>query len=416
MDRWHSTQLESRESTYPRIYPMRRWPKILYSLLGAAVSLGGLAIAAWFAANFDYVMREEAWFVRIIISAVLILLGAAIIFFTFKYRLIFSADEVQISAPLLRKTIRRDQVAGCSRLTVYVYGMPFPYLSLVQKDERAKEFRIFHVFQTDAVFEDWVASLPDLDKRQYEESVKEVLQNPEFGATEADRAERLAKAGRIALFLNAGGAILAVGTITFLLDFISGYYWWLIAGLSALPVLAVAIVIASRGLFSIDGEDIRNSARPNIATLFVLPTVVLALRAWIDINVLDWQLALEIAALAGLAVGLLSLAARSKAKYSTVILLLFSLVWASGATVFYNTYFDESVPSVFRTRIAGMRKSSGKHTSYHVKLEPWGPRTVAEDVEVSRGFYGAASVGNTVCVSLFSGALSVRWFTLRYCR
>ena len=134
-----------------------------------------------------------------------------------------------------------------------------------------------------------------------------------------------------------------------------------------------------------------------------------------DISVLDWQSALEISAAAGLAVGLLSLAARSKAKYSALVLLLFSLVWASGVAVFYNTYFDNSVPSVFRTRIAGMHKTSGKSTSYYLKLEPWGPRTAAEDVDVDRNFYSTASVGNSVCVALFSGALNVRWFDVLHC-
>jgi hypothetical protein len=377
--------------------------------------LGGVAISAWFAANFDYVMKEEVWFVRPVIGAVLILLGAAIIFFTLKYRLIFRASEIEISSALFGRTIRRDQIAGLRRLTVIVYGISFPYLFFVPKDERAKKFRILHIFQTDAVFEDWVASLPDLDKRQYEESVKEVLQNPDFGATEADRAERLARAGRIAKYLNGAGAILAVGAIA-MPGLIPGYYWWLIAALAGLPVLAVMIVIASRGLFSIDGQDIRNSARPNLAALFMVPAIALALRAWLDISVLDWQRALELAAIAGLAVGLLSLAARSKAKYSAVFLLVFSLVWASGATVFYNSYFDTSVPSVFRTRITGMHRTTGRSSSYYLKLEPWGPRTAAEDVDVARNFYERVAVGNTVCVSLFRGALDVRWFDVWYCR
>jgi hypothetical protein len=416
MDRLISTQIDTRENAYPRIYTMRRGPKILYWLIGAGVLLGGLAIAAWTVANLDYVMREEMWFVRIIVSAVLILLGAAIIFFTLKYRLILSASEIEISLPLFGRTIRRDQIAGRRRLTVIVYGISVPYLFLVPKDERAKKFRIFHIFQTDAVFEEWVASLPDLDKRQYEESVKEVLQNPEFGATEADRAERLARASRIAKYLNGAGALLSVGAITILMDFISGYYWWLIAALSVLPVLAVMIVIASRGLFSIDSEDPWHSARPNLAGLFVAPAIALALRAWLDINVLDWQRALEIAAIAGLAVGLLSLAARSKAKYSAVMLLVFSLIWASGATVFYNSYFDTSAPSVFRTPITGMHKTSGKTASYYLKLEPWGPRTAAQDVEVARDFYDTASVGTAVCVYLLSGALDVRWFEVWRCR
>src|SRR5262249_36062116 len=118
MDRWINTQLESSESTYPRIYTMRRGPKILYSLIGAGTVLGGLAIAAWFAANFDYVMKEEVWFVRPIISAVLILLGAAIIFFTLKYSLIFRTGEIEISSPLFGRTTRLDQIAGLRRLTV----------------------------------------------------------------------------------------------------------------------------------------------------------------------------------------------------------------------------------------------------------------------------------------------------------
>ncbi|MGO9486182.1 MAG: hypothetical protein ACLPX9_16630 [Rhodomicrobium sp.] len=416
MDQRTAPQFSAQADTYPRVYRIGGTRKIVYLLLGGAALAGGLAFAAWIATHLESVMKDPAWFVPFVLCGLVLLFGAAMAVSTLNYRLILRADEIELCSLLSRRTMRRADVAGRRAQTIVLHGIfTMPYLFLVPKDDRTKKLRILYVIETDAVLEGWLASLPDLDKRQREEDLKEVLQNHSFGATEQARAKSLALARRAASLLNGAGAVLALGTMTILLELIPGYYWWLIAALAALPPLAVMLVIASNGLFCIEDEDIRNTARANLAALFIMAPLALTLRAWIDINVLDWKEALEAGALLGLAAALLFLPARGKGKYSTIMLLVFSLIWGSGAAVFYNSYFDRSRPSVFRTQIVSMHETNERTPSFRLKVQPWGPRTEPQDVEVDRSFYASVSPGMPVCIYLFNGALHIRWFETHHC-
>ncbi len=229
----------------------------------------------------------------------------------------------------------------------------------------ARKLETLNLFATDAVLGNWLASIPDLDKRQQEENLKEVLQDFDFGATEEDRAKRLARAGGIAPNLNGAGLVLALGALTILLDWFPSYYWWLIAALAALPVLAVMIVIASRGhiLYRRQGHTEHGPAKSFRAFS--------CCRRWrwrsghgSTLMVFDWQLALQTSG----AFGFSGRTCFADSAQQEQIFWDFSGPAVStglrrGVTVFYNSYFDKSVPSVFPARIAGMRKDYGKSTS-----------------------------------------------------
>jgi hypothetical protein len=401
---------------YPRVYRVRPWQKIPYLMVLAALGVGGAALGIWAYVTWATLQNDESWFVPIIFSVVLMLVGAIGAVFILQYRLILDADRVEVAGFLYRRSMRRADVAGWRAMRVIVHFVTLPYLTLVPKDERARKLKILYIFDTDPVLEGWLASLPDLDRLQHAKAVREILQNPEFGETEKIRATRLASAGRIASVLSGGGAIFAVGMMTVLPSLAAEYYWRMVGVLAALPFLAVAMVVASKGLYCIDGEDVRNTARPNLVGLFSLPPIALALRAWTDVDVLDWQRALEIAAVVGVGMGLVSLAARSKARSSLALLFLFSIVWGAGAVVYYNVYFDEATPTTFPVRVTAKHISGGKSKEYRLTLEPWGPRTEMQDVTVTSDFYETVAAGQRVCVYLYPGALDMRWFEVNRCQ
>ncbi len=192
MDQKRAAQFSQQAETYPRIYRIGGKRKVVYSLLGAGVIGGGLAFAAWIATHLDSVMKDPAWFVPFALCGLVLLFGAAMVVSTLNYRLILRADEVELCSLLSRRTMRRADVAGWRTQTIVLNGIiTMPYLFLVPKDDRAKKLRILNVLETDAVLESWLASLPDLDKLQREEDLKELLQNPSFGGTEDARAKRL---------------------------------------------------------------------------------------------------------------------------------------------------------------------------------------------------------------------------------
>jgi hypothetical protein len=72
-----------------------------------------------------------------------------------------------------------------------------------------------------------------------------------------------------------------------------------------------------------------------------------------------------------------------------------------------NALLDDAAPEEFEAQITDKHISTGKSTTYYLTLAPWGPRTEAEDITVTQDFYEQASVGETIPLLLYPGALEV---------
>jgi hypothetical protein len=145
--------------------------------------------------------------------------------------------------------------------------------------------------------------------------------------------------------------------------------------------------------------------------------MVLALRAMVDLHVLDVAPLLAGAAIGGIAVTALVAVGEPKLRKIWWLALLAPLLsfypWGVLATA--NAVLDRAEPEVFRVAVRGKHVSSGKHTSYELRLEPWGPVTELGTVEVARAVYDATPVGGQVCAVLRPGALGARWFVVLPC-
>jgi hypothetical protein len=67
---------------------------------------------------------------------------------------------------------------------------------------------------------------------------------------------------------------------------------------------------------------------------------------------------------------------------------------------------------LYQTHVLGKHKVTGKNTSYHILLSPWGPRVVPEDVTVDRDYYQRKQPGNSVTVATQPGCLGIAWFRI----
>jgi hypothetical protein len=74
--------------------------------------------------------------------------------------------------------------------------------------------------------------------------------------------------------------------------------------------------------------------------------------------------------------------------------------------------YDKGATTFFATKVLGMHISSGKTTTYYLKLQAWGPVPTAEDVQVSSDYYRQVQPGQAVTVALRPGLLGVPWFTV----
>src|SRR5262249_22796829 len=157
----------------------------------------------------------------------------------------------------------------------------------------------------------------------------------------------------------------------------------------------------------------RGNTKPGIAALFLMPALVVALRALQDFSLLDWQPVLIWALVLTPALAIPLFAGdrevpKRPVTASFLLILTYAFAWGSIAEV--NAMFDTSTPQNFQTTIRSMRVSHGKSTSYHVVLGPWDGRPAGDDVFVPYAFYAWHRPGDPICVVLRNGRLGFRYY------
>jgi hypothetical protein len=95
-------------------------------------------------------------------------------------------------------------------------------------------------------------------------------------------------------------------------------------------------------------------------------------------------------------------------------LFVFALVLAYGygGTRAFNCAFDTSDPQVYNTTVIRQHKETGKHTSYYLTIDQWGPMSKASTQEVDKKVYERTKIGDTVKVNLRKGRLDIPWFVV----
>ena len=188
----------------------------------------------------------------------------------------------------------------------------------------------------------WVNSLPNLD---YQDAIKveEALEaDGRLGASPESRRANLVWIRRAAQTLN--WAAIAACLWVFIVP--RPYDIALLAALS-LPAVAIGLTAWKGGLFTIaPGGTIE--LRGNLLMLVLGPAAVLALRAFLDLHLLDWTAPLATAL--PIAVGLVALiwfidvGARSRAMVLFLLPIMFTGAW--GGLVLANARLNSAPPAV----------------------------------------------------------------------
>jgi len=394
-------------SLYPRTYRTSLgWRLFLISLGGliAAVSLLGIR---YFGTGHEMKSpREVSIFVSL--CFLFFLLGAYLVLAMLKSKLILTADTIELHDTFVTKSLLRSQIAGWR-------VVPTQYISTLEftpRDPHGKKLKFASTFKRDAAFDSWLSTLPNLDAQQLEQSRTELEANQELGLTHEQRTERLAAAANYAKYLTwLSYAAAACGW------FYPRPYTAAILVLSALPLAAILLGLRNKGVYQFDGR--RNDARPSLAVPIMMPGFILALRALTDLSFLHWQqlLAPLLLVTAGLTVFIASadpnIAAR---RWPVLLLFILSLAYGSGVTALGDALLDHSRPQIFQTQVLFKRIDTGsRHTTWYLRLAPWGPQQQTSEVGVPRSFYSSVQLGQTVCVHYHPGALKIPWYLVARC-
>lgn len=378
-------------------------------LLIISLLLGGFSAAGvWYFGTMHEVRSAHAAIWMVGICLVFVFLSGVLIALLFRSRVILRPDSVESRELFSTGKLFREDILG-RRLQQNPRGPAS--LVLVPRDSSRKPLKFATFYNFDATFWDWIVSLRDLDREDQRAVEREILENPEIGATPEDRLAALTTAKRLATFLTVVAC--AIGAWGW---FYPEPYRLVIASMIVLPWLAVVITMRSGGLFRIDAK--RGDPHPTVAVAFIVPGCVLALRAMNDVNLTEWRTALYFSLLLAFALAITTVIAdrslRSQ-KLTMFVLILFAIAYAYGAILEINTIFDRSGSTIFSTQVVKKEIVSGKSADYQLYLAPWGPQRETNEVSVSRQWYETIQPGDTICPALHQGALHIRWYTVHPC-
>ncbi len=86
-------------------------------------------------------------------------------------------------------------------------------------------------------------------------------------------------------------------------------------------------------------------------------------------------------------------------------------LYSYAATYGINCVFDNSEPKVFHAKVIDKSISRGRrHTTYYLKVEPWGHHHDPEKISVAPSQYNDTDIGQTVSIDYMSGLLNIPWY------
>lgn len=247
-----------------------------------------------------------------------------------------------------------------------------------------------------------------------EESIKEeqeVLNNKEIGRTIEESTEKLDRARKLTKMLNAISILIALATMLF-----PKYYKLQIMVCVGLPILGLLIIKNSKGLIKLDENP--KSTLPNLSSTILFPAIALSTRAFFDFNILDFYniLKFSIAFVILITIFLFTSSEltfnlrKIKTYLAIIIIAIFGGIYSIGALIVTNGIFGKNEPVGYNARVIDKRISTGKSTTYYLKLSKWGSQTKEKDVNVAKELYDKKEIGDQVGIYYRIGLFEVPYY------
>jgi hypothetical protein len=88
------------------------------------------------------------------------------------------------------------------------------------------------------------------------------------------------------------------------------------------------------------------------------------------------------------------------------------VAFACGLVAQADARLDTAEPETYQPSIVSMYVTHGRSTSYNVTLSAWGPETGDNEHDVPEEVFNQLSIQHSACVSLYPGALHMRWYAI----
>ncbi|HVZ30284.1 MAG TPA: hypothetical protein VG839_07815 [Asticcacaulis sp.] len=386
-------------SVYPRTYQYGPFGKLGFGLLSLLFVLLGVGVAAaafipeWSAAlklNLNRGGQLFFLFLGFPVAAI----GLAGLVGTLRGKLVFFADRLEYTGLLARRIVRKDEI-----IETRGFQRKYGQLSLTLVLKKRWYVTISDFGKADNDFYQWFGDIPNAEARVKMERDQALLANTVFGRTEEQREK--AVNGQIQVINVLGLAAQGAGLWGV---FFPRPYTICMAVLGAIPAFALLMALVSGGRWALTDDP--KSGRISLGNWVIVPIGALFLRAVLDDHVIDWKMPLLYAAVATPA--LMALVAAIELRFNPktawiFAFLYFAYAWAG--LIHVNYILDNAEPKVTALQVLDKSVSSGKYTTYDLKLPPWGPYTETADYSVSHRLYDRLHKGDKVCVYVYPGRL-----------
>ncbi|MFA0960409.1 hypothetical protein AB9P05_01245 [Roseivirga sp. BDSF3-8] len=320
-------------------------------------------------------------------------------------RVVIKNGVIRHTSTFTNRTLRFDEIRGYRRTDMYLYLEP--------RNADLKRVKVHKYYQYSDFFEALLSRyFPDLDVLEPDNQLETTLDSSGRGLDEKSREALLRRAKITSYLLNGSG--IAVGAAGL---FIRQYYEVIMWALVLLPLICLLTVIRYKGLIRMNSYE--KSRYPSILYAYFIPVPVIGLRVVWDYNVIQFKEGWYIAGLWGFMVAILLMTGTDEFSKKTAtdymllsVMALFSAAYMLAASLFVNCYYDHSQLEKYAPVVIDKRIGKGKYTSYHLTLEPWGPLTSPEEVNVGSSLYQATEVGDSVHVEKGVGLLGMPWYQL----
>lgn len=251
----------------------------------------------------------------------------------------------------------------------------------------------------------WIeARLENLDAKELNSEVTELLDDAALGNTQEERKEALGRAWRWYGYLHKAAVACFLWSV-----FPKPYKVFFFTTL-LLPLFGLYIAKRSHDLFMLDGSG--KGARPLIIPILVVPAIVLALRAMLDWKILDWLPfwgPFGVCAACFLLASYVAIPDVRKKFANICIALVFALIYSYGAVLGLNGLLDNAAPARHTTRIIRKYTKKDRHIEYYFAVARTKDLDLQDDIQVGRRMYNAKREGEPIDVLIHPGRLAIPW-------
>lgn len=294
--------------------------------------------------------------------------------------------------------VRRVQVADIAGYRVanteYVRT-----LMLIKKSNAFQSVDIPLQFRFDGHFDQWLSGFEDLNLRDWQAEQQAISENVRLGHTAEERTQTAIALARKRQWLFYA----CIAVEAWLLIYPRPYTLAVLAGVG---VGMIALVLARREIRA--GYDDKQST---ISLCVMTLGGMLALRAFLDVNLVNWSVVIVPSLLGGAIAAWMLNEHRSGLK--GMLLANAMLVWfPGGALVLLNVVLDGAQPEVFPATVISKLESGSDPPERKLYLAP-GRRLDAigtHKVTVGSAVFDGAEAGGAVCIRVRPGAFGLRWY------